>query len=154
VANDTSDTGGRQGGAALPPSLARLETTLADACAVPAEWPAQIAAGVYAGVDFAIANPALMEMAMRDQGERISLYQRVVGRLAELIQLRAPVEKRLPGATDEALVASIVGLVGDHVRVGRLERLAELRPELVLLTLLPYLGFADAQHWANLTAPS
>ncbi len=62
---------------------------------------------------------------------------------------RAPVERRLPASTDEALVAGIVGLVGDHVRIGRFERLAELRPELVLLVLLPYLGFAEAQAWAN-----
>jgi hypothetical protein len=55
----------------------------------------------------------------------------------------------LPASTDEALVAGIVGLVGDHVRIGRVERLAELRPELVLLVLLPYLGFAEAQAWAN-----
>jgi hypothetical protein len=46
----------------------------------------------------------------------------------------------------------MVGLVGDHVRIGRLDRLAELRPELVLLTLLPYLGFEEAQSWANRTA--
>ena len=52
-------------------------------------------------------------------------------------------------ASDEALVAGIVGLVGDHVRIGRLDRLAELKPELVQLTLLPYLGFAESQRWAS-----
>lgn len=148
-----SDRGSQTEEEAFPPSLARLEATLVDACAEAAEWPAQIAAGIYAGVDFVIANPALIEMAMLNSADRFPLYQRFVGRLARLIRLRAPVENRLPGSTDEALVASIVGLVGDHVRLGRLERLAELRPELVLLTLLPYLGFADAQHWANATAP-
>jgi hypothetical protein len=154
LTGDISDTGSRGAGSPLPSSLARLEATLVDACAAPAEWPAQIAAGIYAGVDFAIANPALTEMVMVDHGGEMAFYERVVARLAELIRLRAPVERRLPGSTDEALVASIVGLVGDHVRIGRLERLAELRPELVLLALLPYLGFADAQRWANQTAPS
>lgn len=47
------------------------------------------------------------------------------------------------------LVAGLVGLVGDHLRIGRPERLRELRPELVLLTLLPYLGFIEAQRWAG-----
>ena len=46
-------------------------------------------------------------------------------------------------------MAGIVGLVGDHVRVGRLEALEALRPDLVLLALLPYLGFAEAREWAN-----
>jgi len=38
------------------------------------------------------------------------------------------------------------------VRIGRLDRLEELRPELVLLTLLPCLGFSEAQKWANQVA--
>jgi hypothetical protein len=77
-----------------------------------------------------------------------------VARLAAILRARAPVGSRLPGSTDEALVAGIVGLVGDHVRLGRLERLDDLRPELVLLTLLPYLGFAEAHRWANEVAQS
>jgi hypothetical protein len=154
VTGDMGDIGEQAGAPALPPSLVRLEDVLLDACAAPGEWPAQIAAGVYAGVDYAIANPALMQMAILDQNGEMPFYEQIVGRLAELLRLRAPVDRRLPGSTDEALVASVVGLVGDHVRLGRLDRLADLRPELVLLTLLPYLGFADAQRWANLTAPS
>ena len=43
----------------LPLALSGLETAVLDACAGQREWPAQIAAGVYAGVDFAIANPAV-----------------------------------------------------------------------------------------------
>lgn len=65
--------------------------------------------------------------------------------------MRAPHDRRLPVSTDEAMVAGVVGLVGDHVRIGRPERLTELRPELVLLTLLPYLGFAEARRWANVS---
>ena len=81
-------------------------------------------------------------------------YERAVSRFARFLQLRAPAGTRLPGSTDEALVAGIVGLVGDHIRLDRLDRLADLRPELVLLTLLPYLGFAEAQRWANEMARS
>ena len=43
----------------------------------------------------------------------------------------------------------MVGLVGDHLRIRRLDRLEELRPELVLLTLLPYLGF-----WRRRSGPT
>jgi hypothetical protein len=128
-----------------------------DACAAEGEWPAQIAAGIYAGVDFAIENPAVARALTIDaatEAESRSRYEYVIGRLAGFIQIKAPVGKRLPGSTDEALVAGVVGLVGDHIRIGRLDRLAELRPELVLLTLLPYLGFAEAQRWANRVAKS
>jgi hypothetical protein len=142
---------GEAGGRELPVDFAGLEMAVLNACAAEAEWPAQIAAGIYAGVDFAIANPAVIEgLALNPTAEADSkaLYEHVIGRLAELVQSKAPRSRR-PGSTDEALVAGIVGLVGDHIRVGRLDRLAELRPELVLLALLPYLGFAEAQRWAN-----
>jgi hypothetical protein len=136
----------------LPPMLNDLEVAILSACAPQEQWPAQISAGVYAGVDFVIANPDLAKAWVVDaavDSDFGSQYEGFVGRLASLMRMRAPVERRLPASTDEALVAGIVGLVGDHVRIGRLERLAELRPELVLLVLLPYLGFAEAQAWAN-----
>lgn len=123
-----------------------------DACGVEDEWPAQVAAGIYAGVDFAIDNPEVARVLTIDAAVEANCtlrYERIIGRLAGFIQIKAPPDTRLPASTDEALVAGIVGLVGDHLRVGRLDRLAELRPELVLLTLLPYLGFAEAQRWAN-----
>jgi hypothetical protein len=136
----------------LPPALTDLETAVLEACAAAEPWPAQIAAGVYAGVDFAIANPDLARAWMVDaaaDSDYRRQYEWIIGRLAGFIRVRAPIGTRLPASTDEAMVAGIVGLVGDHLRIGRLERLAELRPELVLLTLLPYLGFAEAQAWAN-----
>lgn len=139
----------------FPLALAGLETAVLDACAVEGEWPAQVAAAIYAGVDFAIANPTVARALTIDaaaEADCMRRYERVIGRLAGFIQIKAPRDSRLPASTDEALVAGIVGLVGDHIRIGRLDRLAELRPELVLLTLLPYLGFTEAQRWANQVA--
>src|SRR4051812_45855851 len=143
--SEESDTG--QHGAES--SLARLEASVRNACIEPGEWPAQIAAGLYAGVGFAMENPALVELVLVGDLDPPRLYDRLLQRLVEMLRLKAPANRRPPGSTDEALVASILGLVGDHVRTGRLDRLAELRPELVLLTLLPYLGFSEAQRWAN-----
>jgi hypothetical protein len=141
----------------FPIALAGLEAAMLDACAVDQEWPAQIAAAIYAGVDFAIANPIVaraLTIEVAPEDEDASRYEHVIARLAGFIRAKAPTEARLPVSTDEALVAGIVGLVGDHIRIGRLDRLTELRPELVLLTLLPYLGFSEAQRWANLAAGS
>lgn len=136
-------------------ALDELETEVLRACGRESEWPARVAAGVYAGVDFVIARPEIARELVVERslaGNTLDDYSRLVGRLAGFIRIHAPIEARLPAATDEALVAGMVGLVGDHVRIGRLDRLAELRPELVLLTLLPYLGFDEAQDWANKTA--
>lgn len=146
------DEGRAVGGEELPVALAGLETAVLDACAGEGEWPAQVAAGIYAGVDFAIANPNVALLLTLDNAatpDCMRRYERMVGRLAGFIQVRAPAGARLPPSTDEALVAGIVGLVGDHIRVGRVDRLAQLRPELVLLALLPYLGFDEAKRWAN-----
>lgn len=133
-------------------ALAHLEAAMLDACSAQSEWPARVGAGIYAGVDYAIANPGMAEALASDASAGVGglqRYERVVGRLAGFLRAIAPQGNRLPGATDETLVAGLVGLVGDHLRVGRTDRLRELRPELVLLALLPYLGFAEAQHWAN-----
>jgi len=136
-------------------ALANLEAAVLDACAREDEWPAQIAAGICAGVDYAIAHPEVAETLALDRPDGpngLRRYESVIGRLAGFLRTKAPREDRLPGATDETLVAGMVGLVGDHLRIGRLDRLEELRPELVLLTLLPYMGFAEAQKWANQVA--
>lgn len=136
---------------AYPLALAGLEAAVLDACRSKEEWPAQVAAAVYAGVDFAILHPEVVD-ALRFEttpgDEGLRRYETVIGRLAGFLSTSAP-DRKVGVSTDETLVAGVVGLVGDHLRLGRLERLRELRPELVLLTLLPYLGFAEAQRWAN-----
>lgn len=140
---------------AFPVALAKLEEAVLSACAREGEWPASIAAGICAGVDFAIANPEVAEALAVDApagSDTLRRYESVIGRLAGFLRAKAPRDGRLPGATDEALVAGMVGLVGDHLRIGRQDRLEELRPELVLLTLLPYLGFDEARKWANQVA--
>ncbi|HEX6153799.1 MAG TPA: hypothetical protein VFZ19_09790 [Solirubrobacterales bacterium] len=136
----------------FPLALANLEAAVLEACSGEEEWPARVAAGICAGVDYAIAYPDVVQTLASDDSsgaDTVRRYEQVIGRLAGILQAQAPVEKRLPVSTDEALVAGLVGLVGDHLRIGRFDRLAELRADLVLLTLLPYLGFAESREWAN-----
>lgn len=135
-----------------PTVFEELEATIVGACAQDREWPAQIAAGIYAGINFAIAHPDLVESLSADRapgGDSLRRYDLVITRMAQLLRERAPADRRLSGSTDEALVGGVVGLVGDHLRIGKVERLTELCPDLVLLTLLPYLGFDEARRWAN-----
>jgi hypothetical protein len=135
-----------------PLALANLEAAMLDACSREKEWPAQIAAGINAGVDYAITHPEVVETLAAGAppgADPMIRYESVIDRLTGLLRAKAPADGRLPGSTDEALVAGMVGLVGDHLRIGRHDRLQELRPELVLLTLLPYLGFVEAQRQAN-----
>jgi hypothetical protein len=134
--------------------LTELETAILDACQRHEEWPAQVAAGINAGIDFVVARPGMAQHLIMRPGEGPERwrYERIIGRLAGFLRVNAPPRPRLPALTDEALVGGIVGLVGDHIRVDRLDRLSQLRSELVLLTLLPYLGFDEAQRWTTLTS--
>jgi hypothetical protein len=141
-------------GTGVPRAQTELETAMLDACREQEEWPAQIAAGINAGIDFVIARPeAAQTLIMRPgEGPERWRYERIIGRLAGFLRVNAPPRPPLPLLTDEALVGGLVGLVGDHIRVDRLDRLSQLRSELVLFTLLPYLGFEEAQRWTTLTS--
>lgn len=136
-------------------ALGRIERVILDACTEEGEWPAQITAGVCAGVDFVVANPSVARALAIDPASNHGFrkrYDRVVDRLSGFIREAAPGGTQLSSETSKALMGGMVGLIGDHVRVGRLDRLAHLRPELVLLALLPYLSFTEAQQWANRAA--
>src|SRR5215213_6200633 len=125
---------------AFPLALANLEGAILDGCATEEEWPD------------AIAHPEVAESLALDTAagsDTMRRYETVIGRLAGFLRVKAPTDNRLPGANDEALVAGMVGIVGDNLRIGQHDRLEELRPELVLLTLLPYPGFVEAQKWAD-----
>ena len=133
-------------------ALQNLEAAVLEACSGEEEWPAQIAAGIYVAVDYAIAHPEVAEtlaLGAATGADTLTRYDQVIARLAGLLRAKVPAEDCLPGSIHEALVAGAVGLVGDHLRSGRVGRLEELRPELVMLTLLPYLGFEEAQRQAN-----
>lgn len=134
---------------------ARLEAAVLEACARHAEWPAKVAAGIYAALDRAVADPAAarilaIEPPLAETEER-RRYARSIDRFAELLAAAAPREQRHPVSNDRALVRALVTMVADHVRAGKLQRLPEIGPELVQLALLPYLGFAEAQLWAQRT---
>jgi hypothetical protein len=151
MGRDHEDSG-RDRGEPFGRLLGELEACVAAACRPREAWPEQVAAGIYAGVEFAIDHPAVVDaLLVLETTERASPsgYSGTLERLARLISRDAPEGSRLPGSTDEALVAGIVGVVGDHLRVGRFEALEALRPDLVLLALLPYLGFDEAREWAN-----
>src|SRR5690349_422710 len=111
---------------AFPIALADLEAAILQACTGEEEWPAQIAAGIYAGIDYAVAHPEVGDTLSADLlagSDQLRRYESVIARMTGFLRAKAPVETRLPGATDEALVAGMVGLVGDHLRIGRLDRL-------------------------------
>lgn len=135
-------------------NLAKLQSAILEACGREDEWPAKLAAGIYAALDFAAADRAaarilIVDVWDRNEGDH---YRQMIGCFSKLLGELAPRDERLPTSSDEALVGSIATVVADHVRSGRLNRLGAIAPELVHLTLLPYLGFDEAKRWTQATA--
>jgi hypothetical protein len=134
-------------------ALAGLSEAIVEACSSQEEWPAKVGKGVYAGVEYLVADPdcarALLadtRAAAFDQG-----FRSVVLELEGLLAATVPAVAKPTPKTPAALMAGIVLLVRDYVRLDRLDRLRDLRPELHLMTLLPFLSFEQAQQWVEAT---
>ncbi len=134
-------------------ALADLHAPVARACSDNDEWPAKVAAAVYAVLDFAVAHPtAARTLTIEPTARGVeggSPYPEMIEGFAKQLDLVAPRERRLPGATDVALVGGIARIVGGYLRSARMDRLVDLGPELVQFALLPYLGFAEAKRWSE-----
>jgi len=131
--------------------FAEVEQVMMGACAEEQEWPAQIARGITAAIDFLAENPRAAKTLTVDSrsgaGEQ-SDYPAMIGRFAALLGDSAPSSQRLPASSDHSVVAVIAAIVSCHVRAGTIDSLSEGDPDLVFLALLPYAGFAEASRWS------
>jgi AcrR family transcriptional regulator len=117
------------------------------ACAAKREWPAKVEAGIGAALEFAVTEPAQTQLLSAEflgadpilaEQVRCSHHQLVA--LLGQGRLHYPGSVGLPAVTEEALVSGTATLVARALERGELERIAEMRPEIVRLILLPYIG--------------
>jgi hypothetical protein len=137
-------------------AVGRLQVAVLEACQREKTWPAKVAAGVGATVEFAATQPetarllTIESLVQRpDGGER---YSRTIEHFAELLRAEAPQDRRRPKSTEQALVGGIGRLLAEHLRSGDFVTLRQSVPELVELLLVPYVGRAEAREWARKTA--
>ena len=142
---------------AFDTAFPRLRKIAVAACPPDAEWPARVAAAIYAVLDFAAAEPTTMRVLTIDAlsykpdgGRR---YREFIDGFAELLRAEAPGGEPLPSLTEHALVGGIAVTIVDQLRAGRVDRLLESAPELVEFSLLPYLGLTEARRWSRRTKP-
>jgi hypothetical protein len=133
-------------------SVARLELAVLDAAAQRVEWPAKVAAGIRAALDFATDNPEaarVLALEVRASGSARD-YAGMIELFGRLLASKAPGKPDVASTVPEqALIGGIAAVVARHLRAGHLDRLDQVAPELVYLTLLPYVGFDEAKRWAG-----
>jgi hypothetical protein len=133
-------------------SFAELEAKVGRACEHERDWRAKVAAGIYAALDFTLADADAARALTIEAGPSRSGAPEAPNLTRHFGEMLAEVAP--PGqsaAANEAVVGSIVSVIGDHLRRNRLDRLTAAGPDLVHLALLPYLGFAEAKQWAQST---
>ena len=77
----------------------------------------------------------------------------MLAHFAALLEDAAPGPMLFPISSADGIVETTAILIKGHLLAGRTEELLELGPELVYLTLVPYLGLGGAQKWAATFTP-
>lgn len=137
-------------------AFGRLSAGLRQACGGKDGWPAKVAAGVSAAVDYARAVPDEARLLVLDAvGTEPVLARRAVASTEELTDfLRSGRDQseraaELPELTERALVGAMTSVIGARLVAGRADSLPALKPQLVELMLMPYVGLEEARRLAS-----
>jgi AcrR family transcriptional regulator len=120
------------------------------------EWPQKVRAALSTLLSFLAAEPELARLCMIEPiaagGEIAARYRASLQGLVEVLKAGHPEPasgRPLPEATEETLVGGIVSLVVREISGGRAAQLEKLLPDVVELTLSPYLGAEEAARIAR-----
>lgn len=138
----------------------RFISRLAQTCQSQTEWPLKVKVGIGVTLDLAAASPVearfltLESLAVDPALARQAMESRDrLSRLLAPIRTEAPRGAALPGITEQILVGGIAGVIASQLVAGDAEQLPALAPQLVELTLLPYLGGQEAAEVARRPKP-
>ena len=120
------------------------------------EWPQKVRAALGTMLSFLAGEPELARVCMIEPvaagGEIAAKHRASMQGFVEILKAGRPEhsgERPLPEATEATLVGGIVSLVVREINAGRTEKLESLLPDLVELTLAPYLGGEEASRLAR-----
>jgi AcrR family transcriptional regulator len=119
------------------------------------DWPQKVRAALATMLRFLAGEPELARLVMIEPiaagGEAAARHRASMQGLVEILKAGRPARadaRPLAEATEEALVGGIVSLIVREIEAGRTAQLERLLPELVELTLAPYLGAEQAARLA------
>jgi hypothetical protein len=121
---------------AFESALARLQIRIETACAAETGWPAEVAAGIRAGLAFAAADPAAAEVltneAMAEGKDGFARYDRMIDHFAASLRRgrgEGPEGEWLPEITEKTMAGGVAMLVAQRLNFGRHAELPALAPE-------------------------
>jgi AcrR family transcriptional regulator len=133
---------------------------LLQVCETQQSWPLKVKVGIGATLDLAAASPVRARFLLIDHltsdPELVRQGTEARDRFARLLAAGRPGfpdATALPAITEQALVAGIAGTISARLLLGEAELLPSLAPQLVELTLLPYLGREGAAAVARRPRP-
>lgn len=139
--------------AALDWCIDEMRAAATDSCSPSDPPPTAVRKGAAATLDLMAANPALTQLLL---SEAVAVEPAVVGRYRQLL---IPVLEKLwvdsgrprQGRSDPRLALGRAQvLIFNQVVAGQAEQLPELLPEIVYVTLLPFVGHEEALRQARL----
>jgi AcrR family transcriptional regulator len=120
------------------------------------EWPQKVRAALGTMLHFLAGEPELARVSMIEPvaagGEIAARHRASMQGFVAILKAGRPEhggERPLPEATEATLVGGIVSLIVREINGGRAEQLEDLLPDLVELTLAPYLGADEAFRLAR-----
>jgi len=119
------------------------------------DWPQKVRAPLAPLLRFLAGEPELARVCMIEPiaagGEIAARHRASMQGLVEILKAGRPEHggRPLPEATEETLVGGIVSLVVREISADRAENLEALLPDLVELTLSPYIGPEEAARLAR-----
>jgi AcrR family transcriptional regulator len=133
----------------------RFVAHLFRACAAQPTWPAKVTAAVGIAIDLAVRSPHEAQLlivdavaADPDLGLRVLASNDFLVGLLRNGREQCPGAASLPELTERAQIGATASVIGHRLLSGQADRLPALKPELVQLILIPYLGLEEAARAA------
>jgi AcrR family transcriptional regulator len=120
------------------------------------EWADQIASGLEIALEMVANEPARARLCIVEAqaagGEALVRYQGMLERLAPKLRegrIHNPRASRLPDGLEVAIVGGLVWLIHQRLIAGREHEIKGLLPEMLQVTLTPYVGEVEAGRAAD-----
>jgi AcrR family transcriptional regulator len=120
------------------------------------DWAEQVASALEVVLEMIVKEPARARLCIVEAqaagGEALKRYQGMLERVAPMLRegrVHNPRASRLPDGLEVAIVGGLAWLVHQRLVAGRADEIKALLPEMLQVTLTPYVGEVEAGRAAD-----